>query len=259
MSTKRRSVDFDGTQRESPANYVGMENGPSERPVVVLYRDDSLLVLSKPSGLLVHRGWGRDRITLVDLVRDQLDAGKVHPAHRLDRGTSGTVLFALDPTTAAAITESFERGEVVKTYLALVRGRPPDRGEVDHPLPRRPDGPTVPARTEYRRLHSAATEPRHVSLVEAATSSGRLHQVRRHLKHISHPLIGDANYGKGPLNRAFEERYGLARLALHAHRLELIHPASGQQLAIEAPLPDDLGDPLARMGFPESLLPRAQS
>jgi tRNA pseudouridine65 synthase len=235
-----------------------MEDGSSERRVAVLHRDDSILVLDKPSGLLVHRGWGRDPVTLVDLVRTELGAGKVYPAHRLDRGSSGTVLFALDPETAAAIADLFARGEIVKSYLALVRGRPPDRGDIDHPLSRRPGGPPVPARTEFRRLFTAETEPRHLSLVEAKTRSGRLHQVRRHFKHLSHPLIGDANYGKGPLNRALRERYGLARLALHARGIELTHPSSGRRLAIEATLPDDLRAPLVRMGFPEAVLSSAQ-
>lgn len=215
----------------------------------VLHRDERLLVVDKPSGLLVHRGWADDPVTLVDLVRGLLGGGKVYPVQRLDRGSSGVVLFALDAETAGAISAMLGRGEITKRYLALVRGTPPERGVIDHPIPRRAGGPAVPARTEFRLLHTAETEPRVVSLVEATALTGRLHQVRRHFKHVSHPLIGDANYGKGPLNRALRERYGLSRLALHAAVIELSHPSTGARLEVRAPFPDDLAEPLSRMGF----------
>jgi len=224
----------------------------------VLHRDDAVLVVDKPSGLLVHRGWADDPVTLVDLVRRLVGGGKVHPAHRLDRGCSGAVLFVLDAGTARRVAGMLERGEITKRYLALVRGEPPARGTIDHPIARKPGGPAVPARTDFRLLHRARTEPRHVSLVEATTLSGRLHQVRRHLKHIDHPLIGDANYGKGPLNRALRERYGLERLALHAAAIELRHPRTDARIEVRAPLPDDLRAPLARMGFPDPVLEAAQ-
>ncbi len=216
----------------------------TEEGIKVLYRDDHLLAVDKPSGLLVHRGWGRDRVTLVDLVRDELGVGKVHPLHRIDRGTSGVVLFAQDPDTAARMREPFEQGGVDKRYLALVRGVAPDGGVVDHPIPRKENGPRVPSNTAFRRLATARTEPRHVSWVEAIPRTGRLHQVRRHLKHINHPVIGDANYGKGDLNRSFAKQYGLDRLCLHAARLGLVHPSTGDRLQIVAPLPDEFAHSL---------------
>jgi tRNA pseudouridine65 synthase len=227
-----------------------MEAQRTDPRAMVLHRDDSLLAVDKPSGLLTHRGWGRDRVTLVDLVRELVGGGTVHPLHRLDRGASGVVLFALDREVAAALAAALARGAIVKRYLALVRGRPPVSGTIDHPIPRRPGGPAVPARTAFELLATAAVEPRDLSLVEAITSSGRLHQVRRHLKHLGHPLIGDANYGKGALNREIRARYGLQRLALHARAVELRHPLTGAALRIEAPLPDDLRGALERMGFP---------
>lgn len=235
-----------------------MDSAASDPAARVLHRDECLLVVDKPSGMLVHRGWADDAVTLVDLVRQLLGGGQAFPTHRLDRGCSGAVLFALDARTAAEISAMRDRGEIAKRYLALVRGAPPASGTIDHPLPRRQGGAAVPARTDFRLLCTAPIEPRHVSLVEASTHSGRLHQVRRHLKHISHPLIGDANYGKGPLNRALRDRYGLARLALHAAAIELSHPRGGQPLAVHAPLPDDLAGPLARMGFPPEVLLDAQ-
>lgn len=251
---EKGAEDFDGAPAPGSAMTSAMAGDQLDRPLRVLHRDEALLAVDKPSGLLVHRGWGRDPVTLVDLVRRALGGGKVFPAHRLDRGSSGVVLFALDADTAASIAELLSRGEVAKRYLALVRGRPPASGAIDHQLPRRPGGPRVPALTEFRLLHTAHTEPRHVSLVEAVTRSGRLHQVRLHLKHLSHPLIGDANYGKGRLNRALRDAYGLARLALHAAAIELPHPRGGDLLTLRAPLPEDLLLPLERMGFPDAAL-----
>ena len=217
----------------------------------MIYRDEHLLAVDKPSGMLVHRGWGRAPVVLVDIVKELAGQEIVHPVHRLDRGTSGVVLFALQPRMARSVTRMFQRRLVTKDYLALVRGRAPDQVTIDHDIPRRPDGPRVPAVTEVRRLHTAETHPRHVSLVHAAPRTGRFHQVRRHLKHIDHPLIGDTSYGKGRLNRAFTNRYGLQRLALHAFRLRLVNSANGEPLDLRAPLPPDLLEPLRRMGFPD--------
>ena len=220
----------------------------------VLYHDDTVMVFDKPSGMLVHRGIGRDPVTLTDLVRPLTGGGKdkVHPAHRLDRAASGVILFALDAGIARILGGMFDRGEVRKSYLALVRGKPPDSGVIDHPLNKKDGGPRLPSSTEYRRLHTAEIEPRHCSLCLAATRSGRLHQVRRHLRHIGHPIIGDANYGHCALNREFRSRYGIGRLALHAFTVTLPHPRTGEPLHLVAPLPDDLRLPLLKMGFPES-------
>jgi tRNA pseudouridine65 synthase len=215
----------------------------------ILYRDDALLAVDKPSGLLVHRGWGRDATVLVDLVRDALGVDVVHPLHRLDRQTSGVVLFALSAEIAATMSDGFEDGAVEKRYLALVRGVVPAEGRIEQPIPRREDGPRVPAFTEFRRIAQAPTLPRHVSLVEAIPRTGRLHQVRRHLKHIDHPVIGDANYGKGAVNRALATRYGLSRMALHAASVTFRHPVAGHEETVSAPVPSDLSEPLARMGF----------
>jgi tRNA pseudouridine65 synthase len=200
--------------------------------------------VNKPAGLAVHRGWARERETALPLARD-IAGGPVFPAHRLDRGTSGVLLFALRPEVARRLQELFAGGEVQKRYLALVRGIPPDSGIIDHPLPRTAGGPRVPAVTEYRVL---ATFERY-ALVEARPRSGRLHQVRRHLKHISHPLIGDVEYGKGEHNRLFRSRFGLHRLALHALEMQLPHPVDGAPLRVRAPLPADLAAPFATMGL----------
>lgn len=209
-----------------------------------LYQDGCLLAVDKPAGLAVHRGMARDRTFALQLVRDQMGR-HVHAVHRLDRATSGVLLFALDPETAGRMQERFAAGQVEKRYLALVRGIPPESGVIDHPIPRDEGGPRVPAVTEFRRL---ATFERY-ALVEARPRTGRRHQIRRHLKHLSHPLIGDVRYGKGEHNRLFRERFGLHRLALHALELAFEHPGTGEPVRIVAPVPEDLAGPLRAMGL----------
>jgi tRNA pseudouridine65 synthase len=213
----------------------------------VLYQDEDLLVVDKPSGLVVHRGWARDGEVVMTLAR-ALAGRHVYPVHRLDRGTSGVLVMALAATVAKALGEAFEAGRVHKRYLALVRGIPPETGVIDHPIPRSPGGPRVAAVTRYRRL---ATFERYAWL-EVVPETGRLHQVRRHLKHISHPVIGDVRYGKGEHNRLFRSRFGLHRLALHAAELALRHPSSDLPMRFLAPLPADLAGPLASMGIADA-------
>jgi tRNA pseudouridine65 synthase len=215
----------------------------------LLYCDEHLAIVDKPSGLLVHRGWGTDESVAMTLLRDQLGRW-VYPVHRLDRGTSGALAFALDPPTAALLHEAFEKGRALKRYLALVRGAPPESGVIDHPIPSKPGGPRVSAVTAFRRVATAGR----FSLVEADPRTGRLHQIRRHLKHLGHPLVGDVNYGRGEINRLFREQYGLHRLALHALALSFEHPRTGAPVAVQAPLPDDLRGPLVRVGFSAEFL-----
>lgn len=213
----------------------------------VIYQDDDLLAVDKPSGLVVHRGWAGDQEVVMTLARS-IACRHVHPVHRLDRGTSGVLVLALGTAAARRLGEAFEAGRVRKRYLALVRGIPEETGRIDHPVPRSPGGPRVPAVTRFRRL---ATFERYAWL-EVVPETGRLHQIRRHLKHISHPLIGDVRYGKGEHNRLFRSRFGLHRLALHAAELSLEHPVSGEPLCFRAPLPADLAGPLGAMGMIEA-------
>jgi tRNA pseudouridine65 synthase len=221
-----------------------------------LYRDERIAAFAKPSGLLVHRGWGDDDVVAIDLARRAIGVA-VFPVHRLDRGTSGVLLVALDAECAAALGRRFERGEVEKRYVALVRGVPPEETILDHPVPKGEDGPRVDAVTAFRRTHVIEPEQgaregtpaaRCYAILEASPRTGRLHQIRRHLKHAGHPIVGDVNYGKGDINRYFRERFGLARLALHAAELALEHPFTGARVAIRASLPDDLRAPFTRLG-----------
>ena len=192
---------------------------------------------------------GETRFAL-QMLREQLGR-PVWPAHRLDKGTSGVLLFALDADTAGAVGQQFETGHAIrKTYQAMVRGWSEAEGVIDHPLRRLRDDPhgrsgaageAQPALTRYRTLGRVQLplaqgrfESTRCALVELMPLTGRRHQLRRHLKHIAHPILGDATHGKGPLNRAVADLLGLQRLWLHATRLELDHPATGQRLRIEA-------------------------
>lgn len=206
---------------------------------MILWRDDHYAVVDKPAGVAVHRGWakgGPDDEPLLQQVRDLLGQ-YVWLINRLDRGASGCVLFALDAEAARAASTRFAaEGAVDKRYLCITRGHPPPQVTIDHPIPRDEDAERVPAVTHLTRLETFGR----YALVEARPVTGRLHQIRRHCKHISCHLIGDVRYGKGEHNRIFREHHGLHRLALHAAHLAFDHPLGGARIAVDAPLAADL-------------------
>ncbi len=204
---------------------------------LIVHRDARCVVVEKPSGIATHRGWDGDDDALLQRVRDEVGCW-VYPVHRLDRGASGLVLFALEPEAARAFSLAWPEAD--KRYLAITRGHPPDHLMVDHPIPRAPGEERVEARTEIWRRDTFGR----YALVEARLHTGRLHQIRRHLKHISCPLIGDVRYGKGEHNRRFRTEHALHRLALHCTRLAVAHP-DGSLLAVESPLPADLAGAIA--------------
>jgi len=218
--------------------------------ITLLHVDEHVVVADKPSGLLVHRGWDDDDDVAMFRVRDAIGQ-HVHPVHRLDRGTSGALVFARSSEAAASLCKAFEAGEVDKTYLALVRGQPPAEGVVDHPVPKGEGKERVPARTRYRLVRRSPVD--RCSLVVAVPETGRLHQIRRHLRHIDHPLVGDVNYGSGAINRHYRATYGLHRLALHASRIAFPHPVTGARIVVTAPVPADLGGVLAALGLDPGL------
>lgn len=213
--------------------------------IPILYQDEWLVAIHKPAGMVVHRGWGRDAQVLVDIVQKQMHQ-KLFPIHRLDRGTSGVLVFGRSREAASALGKQWSQRQADKHYLALVRGVPPDFGLIDRPLPRVPEGPRVPSMTAFRRL---AQGP-HIGLVEAIPLTGRAHQIRRHLKGINHPILGDRKRGDGEQNRLAQARYGLQRLGLHAWMMAFEHPVTGGLLRLIAPLPADLLDVFAAIGFP---------
>jgi len=197
---------------------------------MILHRDARCVVVDKPSGIATHRGWADDDDALLQRVRDEVNA-YVYPVNRLDRGASGIVLFALDREAAAAFAGVWETAD--KRYFAITRGHPPAHVVIDHAIPK-------PAITE---VWCHETFGRY-ALVEARPRTGRLHQIRRHLKHISCPLIGDVRYGKGEHNRIFRTQHDLHRLALHCTSLTVAHP-DGTTLAVTCALPADLENAIA--------------
>jgi tRNA pseudouridine65 synthase len=239
-----------------------LPGSPEELPI--LYGDDALAVVHKPSGLLVHRSLidRHEQRFAVQILRDQLGQ-RVYPVHRLDKGTSGALVFALDRDTARTLANDFSQRRVGKTYLAVVRGWPAESGEIDHPLEAIEDalieqGPAEPKPSLTRFRTVAKVELPHrvdrypttrYALVELHPESGRRHQLRRHLAHASHPIVGDSTYGKGRHNRLFADLFGVQRLLLACVRLEFTHPVTRQTLIIDAPLVADFAAVLQRFGW----------
>lgn len=220
-------------------------------PLVQIYRDPWLLAVHKPAGLLVHRSPidAHETEFALQYARAMNDGQHVYPVHRLDRPTSGLLVFARDPQTARTLGMALMAGEVSKTYVAMVRGWTPQEGFIDHALREEPEDkrrkdepqPLRDARTRYRRL--ATTEipvaieghpTSRYSLVALYPETGRKHQLRRHMKHISHPIIGDANHGRGRHNRYFAERFGQGRLMLAATGMTFQHPVTGERVHLHA-------------------------
>lgn len=226
----------------------------------VLYSDPRLVAVAKPSGLLVHRTCeADDRETCMTLLRNRLRRW-VYPVHRLDRGASGALLFALDPEMARLVTDLFTARLIKKSYVAVVRGDLPDEGDVDSPLIEEPGKAPAEARTLYRRLARVElavpigrypTARYSLGLITPLT--GRMHQIRRHMAHIRHPLVGDVNHGEGRHNRLFRERFGVSRLLLHATSLCLPHPETGEELTIKARVPDELGPLFEALSFRDAI------
>lgn len=215
-------------------------------PLEVLFQDEFLVAINKPSGLLVHRGWANDPHPALQLLRDQMGE-RVFPVHRLDRATSGVLLFARSSEVARDAQALFESHAVHKRYWAVCRGNQLKDQRLSHALAQKKGDVRKPAVTDFRLLASFER----YGLVEAVPLTGRTHQIRKHLKHLSHPIIGDVRYGKGEHNRFFREQYGFSRLALHCQSLELPHPRGGNPLRIEAGLPEDLAELFSHLGFAE--------
>ena len=220
----------------------------------ILYQDAYIVAINKPPGLLVHKSpidKAETRFALQE-VRNQI--GKyVYPVHRLDKPTSGVLLFALNEEVAQKLSLSFRNGEVAKEYLAVVRGYTELKDSIDHPLKQMLDTKEQKAKgitkepqeaiTYYERLatvelpYAISRYPAaRYSLVKLLPKTGRKHQLRRHMKHIHHHMIGDTKHGRGEHNQLFREKFVCHRLLLHAHRIKFMHPISKETLAINAPL-----------------------
>jgi 23S rRNA pseudouridine1911/1915/1917 synthase len=242
-------------------------------PLTVLYEDDDLVVIDKPAGLVVHPAAGHSDGTLVNAllfhVRDLSGVGgELRPGivHRLDKDTSGVMVIAKNDEAHRALTAAWNTDAVRKEYLAIVYGTPsPARGTIDAPIARDPRNrkrmAVVPggraAVTEYE-----VVEPlRYLSVVRCRLRTGRTHQIRVHMKHLGHPIVGDPVYSgpqwKGiPDKRMQKAIASLGRQALHATRLTIVHPRSGEALTFESGLPEDLDALVSRLrGFEVSRFP----
>ncbi|MGM9511158.1 pseudouridine synthase [Larkinella sp. GY13] len=217
---------------------------PNERkPLEILYQSPDLVAINKPHGLLVHRSMIASDASefAVQLLRDQLGQ-RVYPVHRLDRKTGGVLLFALNEALNSAMQQQFAEGKVHKTYRAIVRGYTDDKLEIDYPL-RRDDGIVQEAFTRLKTLQRtevALPFGKHAtsrySLVELKPTTGRFHQLRKHLAHIFHPIIGDRPHGCNKQNKLFKEHFGMETMLLHALEIRFQHPVSNEESIISAPL-----------------------
>lgn len=224
-------------------------------PIIkIIFQDKYIIAIHKPAGLLVHKSPIDKHETryAMKLLRDQIGQW-VYPVHRLDKPTSGILLFALHPDIAKQLSHDFEHRLITKTYQAIVRGYPENSGQIDHPLKeiavfkhlQKSVAQKEPqdALTKYKNLaifevpiSDGRFPTSRYSLLELQPKTGRKHQLRRHMKHISHPIIGDVKYGKGAHNRLFQEMFASKRLLLAATKLVFTHPVTEEKLELECPL-----------------------
>ncbi|WP_080054812.1 pseudouridine synthase [Spirosoma aerolatum] len=212
-------------------------------PLPILYQSTDLVAINKPHGLLVHRSPIASDASefAVQLLRDQLGQ-RVYPVHRLDRKTGGVLLFALTEAMNSAMQTLFAEGAVQKTYLALVRGYTPDEQTIDYALRNDETGVVQDAVTYLKTLQRTEIPlpfGKHAtsrySLVELTPTTGRMHQLRKHMAHILHPIIGDRPHGCNKQNKLFKEHFQMNTMLLHAQQLAFTHPITSEQIVISAP------------------------
>ncbi|GMQ23742.1 tRNA pseudouridine(65) synthase TruC [Algoriphagus sp. oki45] len=213
----------------------------------ILFEDENLVIIDKPAGLLVHRtrqAFGEEENALIQL-RDQIGSW-VAPVHRLDRATSGVLLFAKNEEILPQLKAKFMEREVQKTYLTIVRGIPKEKeGLIDHPLESERSKKLQEAQSKYKvkakaeiPFNSTGRYPTsRYSLLEVELLTGRTHQIRRHLAHIRHYIIGDKKHGDNKQNIFFERQFGLQNLLLHAWKLSFVHPISLEKISLSCPPP----------------------
>ncbi|WP_318466266.1 tRNA pseudouridine(65) synthase TruC [Photobacterium leiognathi] len=240
----------------------------------ILYRDEYLIAVNKPAGMLVHRSWldSHETVFVMQTLRDQIGQ-HVFPLHRLDRPTSGVLLFGLSSEIAAEMMPMFAGRDMHKTYHAVVRGWIKEAAVLDYPLKVELDKiadknaseekEAQPAVTAYEPLATVETDiavgrysTSRYCLVEMKPETGRKHQLRRHMHHLSHHIIGDVNHGDGRHNRMFREHYGCHRLMLHASRLQFAHPITGEPIDIRADIDETWQRVMSAFNWSSELLVR---
>ncbi|HET8860481.1 pseudouridine synthase [Marivirga sp.] len=225
-------------------------------PLEIIYQDEYLVAINKPHGLLVHRtkiATEKDVFAL-QLLRDQLGQ-RVYPVHRIDRKTSGVLLFALDEENNSKTTALFRDQQLEKTYLAIVRGFTDSEGTIDYAL-KKENGQLQESVTHYKTL--AQTEipvplgkfnTSRYSLLEVKPETGRMHQIRKHLAHIDHPIIADRPHGCNKQNKLFKENWQMDSMLLHAKELQFKHPVREENLNIKANISTEFERTLSFLNF----------
>lgn len=226
----------------------------------ILYKDDHLVAINKPHGMLVHRTKLASNVQECALqkLRDQLGF-RVYPVHRLDRKTGGVLLFALDHETDKMMQPLFAEHKVDKKYLAIVRGYTNDFGEVDYPLLKE-NGNLQESFTKYRTIARAELDvplgihnTSRYSFLEVFPKTGRMHQIRRHMDHIHHPIIGDRPHGCNKQNRLFKERWSMITMMLHASEITFDYPYTNTNIHIRAELQMEFLRMINLMGWQETI------
>lgn len=216
-------------------------------PFDILFEDEHIVAINKPWGILVHRtGLSEDRVFVLQLLRDQLGGQYLYPAHRLDRGTSGVLLFGKNPEVARALGEQIMDKSVEKRYLAVTRGWLPPQGTIDYALEDKETraGVFLAAVTHFKTLEQSVIEApiglrystARFSLAEVFPETGRRQQIRKHLAHLRYPIIGDTRHGDVKQNNYFKKHFDSHRMLLHAQALHVKHPVHGTSLHIQASL-----------------------
>jgi tRNA pseudouridine65 synthase len=232
-----------------------METEISAKAVLeIIYQDEVMVVINKPTGLLVHRSpIAADASEFaIQVLRDQIGQ-KVFPVHRLDRKTSGLLVFALNEEVNKHLQMAFMNRKIDKKYVALVRGFITEKGTIDYALTNEA-GKVQDALTHFKLLQQFEIEipngkftTARFSLVEVEPETGRMHQIRKHFAHIFHPIIGDRPHGCNKQNKLFLEKWGMNSMLLHASELTFKHPVSDQEMTFEARLPADFKMTIERL------------
>lgn len=209
----------------------------------IVYQDEHLVVINKPHGLLVHRSKiARDvHEFALQILRDQIQQA-VYPVHRLDRKTSGLLIFALSKEILKMMNQIFQDNAIKKEYLAIVRGWTPEEFTIDKSLPKE-NGTLQEALTHFKTLECIEKpwplgkfETNRYSLIKAFPVTGRMHQIRRHLNHFRHPIIGDRPHGCNKQNKFLKEKFDISTMYLHALKVEFNHPLTGKSMVLQASL-----------------------
>lgn len=222
----------------------------------IVFQDEYFVAVNKPAGMLVHRSWLDKHETqfVMQTLRDQIGQ-HVFPLHRLDRPTSGVLIFALSSDVASQVMPMFANHEMVKTYHAIVRGWIEEAGRLDYALKVELDKIADKHASQEKEAQEAITDYHTMAkaeipystgkfpttrycLMELKPLTGRKHQLRRHMAHLRHPIVGDTTHGDGKHNKLFREVYDSHRLLLHASSLEFVHPFTNQTVLIKAKVDD---------------------